>query len=455
MTELLLTMVVLGGLGSVVAFMAARSFRFGIVLVLSGISVDEFFVPVSVSAQGTAIYPLDALSAILLGAALVRLLIRPEFSRAFIPWAAFAIVAFASLLLGVIEHGAAAVVAFRRFFYFIAVLTYCAVLRPDPAQIAGALRVLLWLLLLIAASVWLRWIVDPGQFAGWIRPNSWEDLRVSDSDVSLLLGQGAMMVLVLLSMRQISSSWRFAVPAWLITVVVLQHRSVWLSAAVGLVAVYVVSESRVAMLGAARQLGLAAALAAALAVGMTLGGVVDAAALLEDLRRSFVLGVTLDTTAAERLDSWQVLLRMWLEGGAKSWFLGQPFGTSLARTVVTAGGGARDIDYGAHNAYIEVVFYTGVVGLGLFVVGLFKTFLCLKRMFGVGHQGADLARALAVVVLMQCVYYVPYGIEFSQALWIGLAGGMYAQWRRGASSRENAVQGMVASPAPGVSRISL
>jgi len=417
-------------LGCTLIYFAAREFCVGLALVFVALYVREFIAPLGGVRLGVEIYPLDAIFLIVMCASGARFLYRPTMSRQYIPWLCFSLLAFVSFGLGIQQFGATSGVVFRKFFYFVSVLIYCASFRPSAAQVSVAIRWWLYFTLVLTIGIWMRWVVDPAELGiSWIRPNSWDDLRVSDSDMALMVGQAAMLMLILPATGQLSAKWKLAVPLWLITVGLLQHRSVWLATLAGLVATYYVAENRGALFALLRQLGLSAVVVFFVGGLAVFLGLVDLQPIFDELKTSFVTGVALDTTAAERLDSWQVLVGMWWDAGPRSWLTGNPFGTSVARTVISSLGQAREIEYGAHNAYVEILFYLGGAGLGLFLLGYAKVLISLRRMLSADGEHAVLAQVLVVLVVMQAVYYVPYGIEFAQALWIGLSLGLLSRWR--------------------------
>lgn len=430
MIELLFVLIVGAVVGGGAIFSAARNFRVGLVLIFLAIYVKEFLAVSEGIRLGILVYPLDALFLVVFGAAIMRFLLQAALPRQFLPWFGFGLVLLIEFGLGLSTFGTPAGVAFRKFFYFISVLSYCAVFRPDATQVSMAVRWWLYFTALLAASVLLRWVADPAQLGlSWIRGNTWDNLRVTTSDMALTLAQSVVLVLLLSPSRHVSGRWKWMIPVGLATVTLLQHRSVWLAASLGIAAAYFVVENRAAFARALRNLAASIALAA-LAAGLAVAfRVVDPAPVLDSLRESYVTGVELDTTAAERLNSWQVLVKMWWQGGPTSWLIGAPFGTSVVRDVVTSRGEVRQIGYGAHNAYVEILFYTGLVGLSLFLAGFAKILVSLRRNLVASLQGSNLAGALLVIILMQMIYYIPYGIEFSQALWLGLAAGLVSRWK--------------------------
>jgi O-antigen ligase len=100
--------------------------------------------------------------------------------------------------------------------------------------------------------------------------------------------------------------------------------------------------------------------------------------------------------------------------------IGQSFGADPTRYVKDEAGATRKLTYTAHNMYVQTLFCMGLVGLGSFLWAAAYLVMGLYRIC-VSSQGTSADQLLLVFVLMQLVYYVPYGTDYLQALIFGIA----------------------------------
>jgi hypothetical protein len=370
---------------------------------------------------GIAVYPLDGVFVLVMAAASARMFIRPSAPARNLSWIAFGLILGLSFITGIASYGTAAGVSFRKFFYFFATTTYVMSFKLDQGKVDMVIRSWLTFAGVLVASVLLRWVVDPAHVGiAILKGNSEDSLRVIPSDMALILGQAFVLTLLLRAGDGGRRAWSYLAPLWLAAVIVLQHRSVWLAVLLGLGAAYFLLGNLAAVKRMSRQLMFIAAAGSAGLFMLALSGSIDLLGLTSSLGQSYETAVKLDTTAGERLNSWQVLFAMWAQGGPSVWLLGFPFGTSLAREVMTPLGELRVLEYGAHNAYVELLLFTGLSGLIFFTTVFFRSVYFLYRRGSSNLHPVFNGRTLIVLLLMQLCYYVPYGIEFAQAIWLGV-----------------------------------
>jgi O-antigen ligase len=426
-TFLMLGITVLAGVPLI--WFAARRFQVGIALVFVAVYLKAFIQDGQGLKLAIAIYPLDIVFVLIGSAASVRMLTAPKLFSRYLPWLAFGSILAYGFWVGSLLFGTAAGVTFRKFFYFYATALYVMGFCMNRHKIDYVIRAWLIFSVLLVFSVIIRWVSDPSQWGiAILRGNSESSLRVIPSDMALILAQSVVLAIMWRTNRSPSKIWTSFVPVGIAIVVVLQHRSVWVAGALGIVAAYLLAVSAASARRMSRQLGRVGVVGTVGILLLVVSGAIDAPEILASLWQSFETGIRLQSTAGERLLSWDALMGMWTNGGFRVWFLGFPFGTSLAREVVTPFGEVRLIEYGAHNAYVELLLYTGLVGVTLFIATYVTTLWRLYRQ-RLGSGPNELSRILCVLVLMQLFYYVPYGVEFAQAVWLGMGLSLLAHRR--------------------------
>lgn len=424
-------------IGVPLVWLSANKFRVGAAIFFMALYLKAFLDPEFSLQIGIAIYPLDLAFLVLMVAAALRALGGRILAVPLIPFCLLLGLFGFSFLQGLAQHGTAAGVVFRKFFYFLTALAYFSTYRYTADRVRETVRAWLVFSGFLLASVLVRWTVDLGSIGlPFLRPNSEESLRVVPSDMALILAQSALLLLTMVASGSKNAPRAFAFSgALLLAVVALQHRSVWIAACLGLLFAQLMSANS-RMAGRLVRGSTLAVLCCVLAAG-TVGalGYYDVEALVHSLQYSLDTAVTLDTTAGERLNSWRVLLEMWADGGYRAWVAGFPFGTSPTREVMTTTGEFRTIEYGAHNAFVEILFYGGGLALAGFLTLYAKLFL------GLFARKAELVAPtlykgqVAMLLVMQLCYYVPYGIEFAQAIWIAVAAGSLRGVRSNLSPR--------------------
>jgi O-antigen ligase len=157
-----------------------------------------------------------------------------------------------------------------------------------------------------------------------------------------------------------------------------------------------------------------------------LGAVVFGDALLGALADSYEEAVggqssESNSTWGWRLQGWGDLLTGEQMESLRDMFLGNPFGTGWERTVLTSDGVSQVRTESPHNFYLQTLLRSGLIGLGAFLalhgMVIRKLMYCARR--NVSLSAVSLC--IAVLILAQLVYYIPYGSDYIQAILLGSA----------------------------------
>lgn len=362
-----------------------------------------------------------------------RLLMARDFPRRHWGWLLFCAAVFLSLATGIVNYGSSAGVQARPYFYLVATGVYGMSFAIEEQDLRVVFN---WLVgtacLLVCLSVF-RWIVYYLPISQWLPRggayNLDQPIRVIRSHEALVIVQALVVGMFFGGAARALFLARLTAPVTLAATVALQHRSVWLAGIVGMLAAVLVGRSgrrsRVTDLLLVSAIFTATALP--LVFSERLSGVSEQAA------GSAENALAGRGTAGERLESWQEIIKNWVSGGPKSIAVGQSFGTNPGRYVHDSdNGGLRKIEYTAHNFYVQSLFSTGLIGFIAFGASAIYVLLGLYRICSAGTEGQT-ADALWVVLVMQMVYYVPYGGEYLQSLIFG-AGLAYVAGRQRAAA---------------------
>lgn len=336
-------------------------------------------------------------------------------------WSLYLLVFALNLSWGLGSNGTTAGVQARPYFYAIAITSYAMTFRLTSHHVRQLLHFMAFASVCFVFLCVYRWTVyylpisellpEEGNY------NIDGAMRVIRSNEALVIAQSLVVYLFVAGLGTASHWMRALAPALLGAVIALQHRSVWVATLAGVMFSIVVAGSQ--QRSRTRQLvllvGIALITSLPLLVSNQLAGVAD------QVSRSAQAGAAGEGTAAERLDSWQQILRSWSNDGPVAVAIGRKFGSDNSRWVHDqTTGGLRRIAYTAHNHYVQTLSSMGVLGLGGLLVVYGHVINGLYRMVRQGI-GSGASEALLVLLLMQAVYYIPYSTDYFQHLLLGMA----------------------------------
>ncbi|WP_108666752.1 O-antigen ligase family protein [Euzebya rosea] len=278
-----------------------------------------------------------------------------------------------------------------------------------------------WLVLCggLAALAILRWgIVFSGlPFRGHWYESEFAGLRVLDSNGALVLTIGFLMLLPRLLRGRATRLEQLAGGCFGVVVVLLQHRSVWLTLVAG--TAYLVWDNRKRV---------SRTMVMSVGVGVVVFGLVslllvDFAALGEQAGRA---DATSDKTWQWRVSGWADLLEESGPVGPFEYLFGVPYGSGWERSV-SAG---FDVDVPPHNFYLEMLLRIGLVGILLVVAAGWMSARRLRHHELEVDDGYLNASVMLTILTIQALYSVPYNLGMEQGLLFGLAMAIWADPQR-------------------------
>jgi O-antigen ligase len=371
----------------------------------------------------------DGVAVLLAAGAVARLvqLRRPSWSQLWI--AGLGLLVLALTLRGGAELGVqAAVNEARKYLYFLSAAAYFSTV--PPRRVLFDRLGVYWLLaagaLVVLAVV--RWAALAVGVSGGVLGEG-TSLRVLSSAPTLLIAQACFIGLASWA-RSRGLLTRAGVACSALTVLFLQHRTVWVVLVIGGAVLLT------------RDRGLRRGVV--LLVGVLVAGLsVAAFTVLEAPDNRVSAGLERSATNSDtfewRYEGWRELV----EAGPSEYdeiLFGLPFGSGYARQV-----GQDTVEVSPHNFYLETYLRLGVVGL-LGIFGLLARLLWLLRR-AVGGPGLLDDHVLFVLLVSACVYNLTYAPALFDGLLLGLAASAAARRRA-----HVAAVGEQAAPVPALAR---
>lgn len=419
---------VLGLLIPILLIYLHRNFNAGLSLIGISFLVDAWSLGSAGFNLGINFFFPDLIFLLIGFVAVIRFFWSKEFPMRHKAWFAFVVLVLFSTITGLAVYGSTGGVQARSYFYFVVSGSYAMSFPATVVHLRAIYKTLVVVSVALVGIAIYRWIVYYLPIPALLPPSGTYNIdgaiRVIYSNHALVLAQ-VMVASFFFSMASPSMAlMRTISPLLLGMVVVLQHRSVWLAALVGvLVRTFL---GRTMGRSVLSQLLVVAAIASVTAIPLmfsqSLSGVTD------QVGASAARALSGGGTGGERLQSWGEIVKNWYKAGPRSIAIGQGFGSDNTRTVVDERGQYRKISYIAHNLYVQTLFNTGIFGLLAYVSAAFYVLMGLYKICKTERATVD-AEVLFILVAMQAVYYLPYGVDYLQAMLFGAALAFVAQHR--------------------------
>jgi len=403
-----LGLLVAAGLGVALLEVLVRRADVAAALVLGSVVVQAFFVdkvPALTLPGGVRVYVTDGVAALVLGAAVLRLLRLRRIDR-YLRWLLLlSLLLLVSLVRGVATFGIQTSIAdFREYLFFAGVAMYFATFAPAVRLYDRIGRIWLALTIPMMLIVALRWLsvfagIDLGVPAEKFGADA--AIRVIDGPFTFFLAH-AFVFTIPAWLRGGQERWiRWISVPLLLFVVLLNRRTAWLAILVG-VAILMLRD---------RRLGRRALLLVALGTLLTALAFVWLGGLQEGGDRVVTSG---SGNLSWRIQGWSELVDAWSRNPT-DWAAGQPVGSGFTRVVE----GAETTSH-PHNFYIEVMIRTGVVG-ALALIALTAGLLRALWHTPTRDDGLLGPGVLPALLGMQLVWFLTWVPGSEQGIVTGLA----------------------------------
>ena len=380
----------------------------------SAMLLSTLFVAAPAVPLGINVSTDDLAFVLLFCAAVIRLpvlAVAARNSTLFWLWVAFGGVVLLSLAIGLLTFGSSAGVEVRDNFYFWAAGLYFASFTYSEDQLHRLWRVVQYFAWMMVLIVVYRWV---GVKLGFVseslvlKAGASSEFRVVGSSVTFFLAAVGVVHFAMWLKRSTSRDLLAAL-CLLGFVLVLQHRSVWVSVLGALVVVMWHLRTEVSRkVFPLIVIGLTTLSMVAIMVVLN-----PDSRLAETILKSAVSVTQAQGTHVDRLLGWEALLNDFVATASPhQWLVGKPYGSGFARWVM-----GHLKEYAPHNFYVVLLLRVGIVGILL----LMTVHLWLRRRVALktAEESDGVVRAALLGLLAAfLLYYIPYqGVPFQGALY--------------------------------------
>lgn len=420
------TCAVFAALAAIAGWLAARPV-YAAYLALALIVLEASHLPLSIN-YGIWLYPEDMYFAILALACLIRLSLFASPRTVPPAWWMLGAVQLLLLLWGYRDFGSRAGVDYRIHFYlWVSVCYFCSAEWTETMvrRVLNGWTVCALMLCLLAAYRWIGSAIDPA-YAEEIMglDTTGVRFRVVTSSASLVIAIGFLILLYRLLSGRLPLWQRTLLPVCLFVVVILQHRSVWVSLLVGTVGMLWARQKEQGALHAVLAIGLLTLpLAVMFAIPDDGGGIVSS---IKDSAGSAMN--TKEGTMVARMDNWQELLTNWSASkNVVTYLAGKPYGSGF--NPQESEDGEDVMDMVPHNHFVHILYRGGLIGLGATLALFYQLWIAAVREARSG--GKYWAPLLVGAFSALFAYFIPYWATYGCGVLIGIAISYLGVGRRG------------------------
>lgn len=408
--------VVVSILAAMAGWLAARPVH-AAWLALGLVVLEASHLPLSIN-YGISLYPEDMFFAILALACLIRLSLFTSPKTVPLAWWAIGAVQFVLFVWGNRTYGSSAGVDYRVHFYlWVAVCYFCSFQWTEPMlkRVLDGSIVCASMLCMIAMFRWIYSAIDPVYAEEVMRfDTTGVRFRVVSSSSSLAIAIGFLILLFRMLGGRLPLMQRILLPVFLLTVVVLQHRSVWVSLFVGTVCIVWMRQKGQGSLRAALAIGLLMLpVAVMFAIPDEGGGVVSS---IKGAAGSAVS--TKEGTMVARVSNWEELLANWSTSkNVVTYLVGKPYGSGF--NPQESEDGQAVIDMAPHNHFVHILYRGGLIALCCTLALFYQLWRAAVKEARSG--GKYWAPCLVGVFGAFFAYFIPYWADYACGILIGIA----------------------------------
>ncbi|MDB5762849.1 MAG: hypothetical protein JWQ21_1844 [Herminiimonas sp.] len=404
-------------LGSVSAWIATRPL-YAAWLVLGMVIVDAAKIEPIAFDFGILLYPEDLLFLVLSISCLIRVGLMSGLKTVPRSWWIIGAVQFSLFIWGLATFGKAAGVDYRIHFYVWVAVVYFSSFNWTEGLINRVANAWILCAVCLCMVVYYRWIasaVDP-VFAQKMMDldTTGVRFRVIGSAPALVIAVGFLILFFRSIMLKLSLGQRLLLPMFLLTIVVLQHRSVWVSLFVGIMCLLWTLQRK--KYGRKTIIGVALMI-----IPLALFFVIQDknSGVLASVMNSADQAVsTEEGTMVGRINNWDELLTKWVDSkNPTTYLIGKPYGSGY--NPVASEDGKLTFDMVPHNHFVHVLYRGGLIGLAATLYIFYQLWANGIKFLKAGDKRWT-PYFLAVFAAFLS-YYIPYWANYGHGLLIGIA----------------------------------
>jgi hypothetical protein len=367
---------------------------------------------------GLWIYPEDLFFCILFLASLVRLTLFVPLKTVPGAWWLIGSIQLFLAVIGFKSFGSAAGVDFRGHFYLWITVTYFCSVDWSDAMLRRFANAWVCCATVLCLMIYYRWTmsaIDPAYAAEMMALDiTGVRFRVVGSSAALTIAVAFLILMFRMLCGRLTGLSRALPGLYFITVLVLQHRSVWVSLIAGYLCLMWTQRKQAAGKRALRAIGM---LLLPLALLFLLSGSQNA--VLDSVRTSANQAISLEEgTMVGRVVNWQELLVKWVNSkNPMTYILGNAYGSGY--NPVESQDGENIYDMVPHNHLVHMLYRGGLVGVCC-TLSVFIRLGC-AGVAAVKRKDKYWAPFFVAVFAAIFAYYIPYWAMYSTGMLLGIA----------------------------------
>jgi hypothetical protein len=373
---------------------------------------------------GIWFYPEDLVFFVLLLACCVRFTLFTPLNKVPKTWWLIGAVQLLLAAMGLREFGSAAGVDFRGHFYLWITVAYFSSIAWNGTLLRHFGNACVCCAAILSLLVLYRWTmsgIDADYAAEMMAfDTTGVRFRVVGSGAALTIALGFIFLLYKMLSGRLSLIERVLLVLFFIIVLILQHRSVWVSLIAGSLCLLWTQRNN-----AAARRALHAMLILGAPVLMLLFLVGSQSAVVESVRSSADHALSLkEGTMVGRVLNWQELLAKWLlSKDPRTYLIGNVYGSGY-NAMLSEDGTFRE-DMVPHNHLVHMLYRGGLIGLYC-TLSLFIR-IWRAAIVGVRDAGKVWAPLFVAVLTAMYAYYVPYWATYGTGMLLGMAISYFAR----------------------------
>lgn len=380
----------------------------GSILLASVISALFYDKPIEL---GVSIFAHDIVFVPLFFSVIYRLFFKGEISSASILWIFYGALLFHSVFSGILQVGTVAANDFRSCFFYWTGALYFMSFQYNEATIEKLIKYWLFTSLVLLALVYFRFVAD---FANLSIAEDWRKadptgvrFRVVFAAPTYLLGVSVIMLFHKYLIPHLSKPPKILTVLFIIAVIVLQHRSVWMATLIAIFSSLLIPNIKKTKV--ISNLMIIGFIGFILLIPLVYLGYADK--FITTISESAVNATQLTTgTFGARLKGWNFILNYWDRMSFMNKSLGEPFGTLYAK--------GRNVP---HNFYLQALLRVGILGVmilfSVYLLTIVKLFFILLK-----KKDSNIYSSLFLMLLIgQQTFYIPYGQQAEHGILLGIA----------------------------------
>ncbi len=322
------------------------------------------------------------------------------------------------LVWGYRMFGSRAGVDFRVHFYlWVSVCYFCSVAWSE-AMVTRILNGWVICALALCLLTFYRWIgsaLDP-VYAQEIMglDTTGVQFRVVSASAALAIAIGFLILLFRMLNGTLTLRQRILLPVFLLTVIILQHRSVWVSLLVGIVCLLWIGQKQQGRWRSALGIGM---LMLPLALFFAMPGSDNS--VVTSIKTAAGNAVsTKEGTMVARMGNWQELLVNWATArNPVTYLVGMPYGGGY--NPMASEDGEDMLDMVPHNHFVHILYRGGLLALGATVMLFYQltaAAITLSR-----RKTRAAASCFFAIFAAFLAFFIPYWATYGSGILIGIA----------------------------------